>query len=64
LVERNDASGAGSVGTTTLLNSIQRIGQNGGSASGPVKLQRTPQAIDSLLLESIRRIGRAGIRHN
>jgi phosphoglycolate phosphatase len=46
-----------------LLDPIQRIGRLGGSAAGPTTPHRTTQAVDSLLLESVRRIGRAGAPH-
>jgi phosphoglycolate phosphatase len=59
-VVRHDTHHANS---TTLLDSIQRIGRPGGRAAVPTPSQRTTQAVDSLLLESVRRIGRAGARH-
>jgi phosphoglycolate phosphatase len=46
--------------TSPLLASVQRIGRH---AAAPTPPQRTTQAVDSLLLESVRRIGRAGTRH-
>jgi phosphoglycolate phosphatase len=55
---------AGHSKTSTLLDSIQRIGRPGGSAAGPAFTERTMPAVDSLLLESVRRIGRAGAKNS
>jgi phosphoglycolate phosphatase len=53
----------GRLNTSALMDSIQRISRSGGNAAGTTISQRTTPAVDSLLLESVRRIGRAGARH-
>jgi phosphoglycolate phosphatase len=59
----NDTRGAGSAKSSALYDSIQRTSQTGIATGGSTPSHKIPQAIDSLLLDSVRRIGRAGPLH-
>jgi phosphoglycolate phosphatase len=52
------------LGDTSLFDSIRQIGRPVGGLAGPAFAQRREPAIDSQLLESIRRIGGGGVDHH
>lgn len=52
------------LGDTSLFDSVRQIGRPLGGLAGPAFAQRREPAIDSQLLESIRRIGGGGVDHH